>query len=204
MQQYAVTTLLGLAAAGYLQAAGTLMGPFSVIYFGMGLVAIPEASRALRKSPRHVVKFCLALGVGLSLLAGVCGGALLVLLPRGLGQLTIGSLWRPTYRLIPMMTASIVATCFIASAGIGLHALGVARRSLRMMVVRGAISVACAIAGSLLDGIVGAVTGLAFASTVAALLYWNDFFAAAREHRPEHADTGASVESMEASSPVVI
>ena len=36
-----------------LQAAGTLMGPFMVMFFGMGLVTLPEAARILRRSPRH-------------------------------------------------------------------------------------------------------------------------------------------------------
>ena len=35
---YGVGLILGLAAVGYVQAANTLMGPFMVVFFGMGLV----------------------------------------------------------------------------------------------------------------------------------------------------------------------
>ena len=40
LRNYGVGLILGLAALGYLQAASTLMGPFMVIFFGMGLVTV--------------------------------------------------------------------------------------------------------------------------------------------------------------------
>ena len=54
LRNYGVGLILGLAAVGYVQAASTLMGPFMVIFFGMGLVTLPEAARILRRSPRHM------------------------------------------------------------------------------------------------------------------------------------------------------
>ena len=59
LRNYGVGLILGLAAVGYVQAATTLMGPFMVIFFGMGLVTLPEAARILRRSPRHLPMFCL-------------------------------------------------------------------------------------------------------------------------------------------------
>lgn len=186
VQRYAVAFILGLAVAGYLQAAKTVMGPFSVIYFGMGLVALPEATRALRRSPHHMVKLCITLSICLSLLAAVWGVTLLVLLPRGLGHLLLGSLWRPTYPLLPMMTLAFMTSCFSMSAGMGLHALGVARRSLRMMLLASGISVLCGIAGAFVDGAVGVAAGLAIAGVAGALLYWNELRSALREHAALH------------------
>ena len=60
LRNYGVVLILGLAAVGYLQAANTLMGPFQIILYGMGLVALPEAARVLRRSPRHMALFCVA------------------------------------------------------------------------------------------------------------------------------------------------
>ena len=51
LRNYGVGLLLGLTALGYVQASSTLMGPFMVIFFGMGLVTLPEAARILRRSP---------------------------------------------------------------------------------------------------------------------------------------------------------
>ena len=96
----AVTVIIGLSAVGYLQAASTLMGPFQIILFGMGLVALPEAVRILRKSSRHMALFCVLLSVGLTLMALVWGAALLVALPRGLGAKLLGPIWRPAYPLV--------------------------------------------------------------------------------------------------------
>ena len=68
LRNYGVGLILGLAALGYVQAASTLMGPFMVIFFGMGLVLLPEAARILRNSPRHLPVFCACASGGLALL----------------------------------------------------------------------------------------------------------------------------------------
>ena len=52
-------------------------------------------------------------------------------LPRGLGHLMLGSIWRPTYPLVLPAALSIMAMCAITGSSVGLHALGAARRSLR-------------------------------------------------------------------------
>ena len=85
------------------------MGPFKIIFFGMSLITMPEAARLLRRSPRHLPLFCAAVSTGLTLLALAWGAVLLVALPRGLGHLMLGSLWRPTYPLVLPATLSIMA-----------------------------------------------------------------------------------------------
>ena len=96
---------------GYVQGASTLMGPFLVIFFGMGLVTLPEAARILRRSPRHLPLFCALVSAGLSVLAIAWGTALLVALPLGLGQFMLGSIWRPTYPLVLPLLISIIGGC---------------------------------------------------------------------------------------------
>ena len=54
LRSYGVSYILGLAAVGYIQAAGVLMGPFKIIFFGISLITLPEAARLLRRSPRHL------------------------------------------------------------------------------------------------------------------------------------------------------
>ena len=97
LRNYGVGLLLGLAAVGYVQAANTLMGPFMVVFFGMGLVALPEAARVLRRSPRHMILFCALVGGGMAVLGLIWGVLLLVALPRGLGDGVLGPIGcRPT------------------------------------------------------------------------------------------------------------
>ena len=58
---YGVGLIAGLAAVGYVQAAGLLMGPFLVVFLGISLVTVPEAAtRVLRRSPQRLQLYCLA------------------------------------------------------------------------------------------------------------------------------------------------
>jgi O-antigen/teichoic acid export membrane protein len=181
LRGYGVAIILGLAAVGYVQAANTLMGPFMVIFFGMGLVILPEAVRILNNSPRRLPLFC----VGVSAAFAACGLAwgivLLVILPRGLGNLLLGSIWRPTYPLILPLTISIMGGCVMAGAGTGLHALGAARRSLRAMMIASVLFVVCGVAGAALGGAPGTARGAAVATWLSAALYWWELAAAFRE-----------------------
>jgi O-antigen/teichoic acid export membrane protein len=181
LRNYGIGLILGLAAVGYVQAAGTLMGPFMVIFFGLGLVLVPEAARVLRRSPRHLVLFCALVSAGLVLLALGWGVVLIVALPNGLGHLMLGSLWRPTYPLVLPSTIIIMGACASTGPGVGLHALGAARRSLRAMVLTSALTVAFGLVGAVAGGAYGAMWGTAVVSWIAALLYWWQLRTALRE-----------------------
>jgi O-antigen/teichoic acid export membrane protein len=179
---YGVGAIAGLATVGYVQAAGLLMGPFLVIFLGISLVTVPEATRVLRHSPRHLRLYCVLVGAGLAVLALAWGGALLIALPRGLGELLLGKqLWRPASRLVVPFTISVMGACVIAGATAGLHALGAARRSLRAMVLSSAVYLGCGLVGAYLGGATGTVRGVALATWVGALLWWWQLSVAMRE-----------------------
>jgi O-antigen/teichoic acid export membrane protein len=181
LRNYGVGGILGLAAVGYVQGASTLMGPFMVIFFGMGLVTLPEAARILRRSPRHLPHFCALVSAGLSALAILWGVLLLVALPRGLGQLMLGSIWRPTYPLVLPLLISIIGGCISCGAGCGLHALGLAKRSLRVMVQTSVLYVACGLIGAYLGGAKGAMDGAAVSGMLGGAMFWWQLHAALRD-----------------------
>jgi O-antigen/teichoic acid export membrane protein len=181
LRNYGVGLILGLAAVGYVQAASTLMGPFMVIFFGMGLVLLPEAARILRNSPRHLALFCACASGGLALLGLTWGVVLVVALPRGLGHFMLGSIWRPTYPLVAPSAIAVMGGCVQAGAGTGLHALGAARRSLRAMALISALFVASGLVGAIADGAFGTMCGAAVASWIGALLFWLQLRKALRE-----------------------
>ena len=182
LRNYGVGVLLGLASVGYVQAATTLMGPFMVIYFGMGLVTLPEAARILRRSPRHLPHFCLLVSGGLAVLGVIWGIVLFVALPRGLGHLMLGNLWEPTYPLVWPTVLSIIGSCVSTGAGTGLHALGAAKRSVSAMIFGSALSVILSLAGAAAYGVTGTMIGTAVASWIMALLFWLQFRKALREY----------------------
>ena len=172
LRSYGVTYILGLAAVGYIQAAGVLMGPFKIIFFGISLITLPEAARLLRRSPRHLPIFCAVVSTGLTLLALAWGAVLLVALPRGLGHLMLGSIWRPTYPLVLPTALTIMSGCAATGALLGLHALGAARRSLRVTILTFVLVTACALVGAVTGGTLGTLRFAAAASWLGTLLSW--------------------------------
>jgi O-antigen/teichoic acid export membrane protein len=182
LRNYGVGVFLGLASVGYVQAATTLMGPFMVIYFGMGLVTLPEAARILRRSPRHLPHFCLLVSGGLAFLGLIWGIVLVVALPRGLGHLMLGNLWKPTFPLVWPTVLSIIGSCVSTGAGTGLHALGAAKRSVSAMIYGSALSVVLSLAGALTYGAEGTMIGTAVAAWIMALLFWFQFRKALRDY----------------------
>jgi O-antigen/teichoic acid export membrane protein len=183
LRNYAVGLLLGLAAVGYVQGASTLMGPFMVIFFGMGLVTLPEAARVLRRSPKHLPLFCMLVSGGLALAGLVWVVVLLVSLPRGLGHLMLGSLWRPTYPLVLPLGISVIGGCISAGAGAGLHALGASKRSLRAMVQSSALFVILGSVGARLGGASGTMDGAAISGMIGAALFWWQLRLGLRDYR---------------------
>jgi O-antigen/teichoic acid export membrane protein len=172
LRVYAVGFILNLAAVGYLQAAQMLMGPFLVVFMGISLVTVPEAARVLKKSPRHLQLFCLVVGLALAVAAFAWGALLLIVLPRGLGNLLLARMWRPTYGLILWSTLSVIGPCFTAGATAGLHALGKARRSLRAMVIASAALAIGSVVGAITGGTVGTLRGMTAATALGAFLWW--------------------------------
>jgi O-antigen/teichoic acid export membrane protein len=179
---YGVAVILGLGAVGYLQASITLLGPLTILFLGMGLVTIPEGSRALRRSARHLRIFSVLVSAGLSAAALGWGVILLVAVPRGLGNWLLGPIWRGTFPLVVPMMLWITGQAVGSGAGTGLHALGAAKRSLNYVLTTAAISSVFTLVGALVGGVHGTAVGMAIGSWVAACIAWWQFRVALREH----------------------
>ncbi|MBO0820814.1 MAG: hypothetical protein J2P26_08210 [Nocardiopsaceae bacterium] len=182
LRNYGVSIMLGLSALGYVQAASTLMGPFMVVFLGMGLVTLPEAARVLRKSPRHLPLFCAGVSAGLAAAGVLWTIALMAALPHGLGQAMLGPIWRPTYPLVLPLAISIVGGCLAAGAGAGLHALGAARHSLNSMLQTSALYLVCGLGGTYLWQAQGTMDGAAVSGLVGAAVFWWHFAVAFRAY----------------------
>jgi O-antigen/teichoic acid export membrane protein len=172
LRSYALSYILGLAAVGYMQAANTLMGPFKIVFFGVSLITLPEAAKLLRRSPQRLPLFCAAVGCALMVMAMMWGAVLLIGLPRGLGHLMLGSLWRPTYPLALPAILATMAGCITTGALLGLHALAAARRSLRAVLFTAALIVTCGLAGALTGGTLGTMRYVAAATWVGSVVAW--------------------------------
>ena len=188
LRGYGLGLMLGLAAVGYVQAAGTLIGPMTILFAAMSLVIIPEAARVLRRAPTHLRLFCVVVSVGLAVIGGVWGIIILVALPRGLGAWLLGPIWRPTYPLILPTMIALVGGGASAGASAGLHALGAARRSLRVVLLGSAATVTLSLAGAAEWGVAGAIWGNAVAIWFSVVLSWWQLRVSLRESGNVHGD----------------
>ena len=178
---YSIGLMLGLAALGSVQAASTLFGPLTILFLGMGLVAIPEAARVLRRSPRHLPLFCMVITGGLSA-AGVGWGIfLLVAVPRGFGSWLLGPIWRSTYPLVLPNMLGVIGQGVSAGAGTGLHALGAARRSLRLTVLGSVLYVVASVGGAVAGGAAGTVWATTVVLWISGVFGWWQLRVAQRE-----------------------
>src|SRR4029453_3629182 len=97
---------------------------------------------------------------------------LLVALPRGLGQLMLGNLWRGTYPLVLLAVLAMMASCLTSGARLGLPARGAAGRSLRYVLRSATLGIVFAIIGALTGGTLGAMRFIAIASLISTLMSW--------------------------------
>jgi O-antigen/teichoic acid export membrane protein len=178
---YAVSNILGLNAVGYIQAAGTLMGPFKILFYGLSLITMPEAVRILRRAPQRLPLFSLAVSAVLTVLALLWGMTLLLAMPRGLGHLFLGDMWRPTYPLVLPTVIAVLSQCVTMGAMHGLHALGAARRSMRGVLTASAIVLTSAVVGAAIGGTLTSMYCFAAAMWVGTMLMWRQLRHALRE-----------------------
>jgi O-antigen/teichoic acid export membrane protein len=181
VQSYCISSILGLTDVGYIQAANVFMGPFKIIYFGLSMITIPEAARILKRSPRELPVFCMAASAGVTVVALAWTGVLFVALPMGLGHLMLGNLWRPAYPLVLPTALATLASCAGTGGGVGLHALGAARRSLRATIITTVLGVGLTLVGAFAGGAAGTLYFAAAAAWLGTLVSWWTFRAAMHE-----------------------
>jgi hypothetical protein len=172
----------GLVAVGETRGAEILMGPFLVFLMGVSQVAVPEAALVLARSPRRLLRFCFALGGVAATAAATWGVVVQLLLPRGLGELLLGSLWVPAAALLPPVIIAFSMGGFEIGAAAGVRALGAARRSLRAQLVNAALYVVLGGGGAVLDGARGSCWGVALATAVGAAVWWYHLRRGLAEH----------------------
>jgi hypothetical protein len=106
LRLYGLGWIAGVVAVGSLRAAELLLGPLNVLIMGIGLMAVPEAARMVRRSVRRLGPFCLLLS---SVQAGVAiiWGMALLLLPEALGVRLLGLSWQPASKLLLPVTITV-------------------------------------------------------------------------------------------------
>jgi O-antigen/teichoic acid export membrane protein len=172
LRSYTISSFLGLESVGYMQSANVLMGPFKILSFGIGMITIPEAAALMRRAPKKGLKYCVAVSAGQTAMGVLFTIALLIVLPLGLGQLALGSLWAPAYPLVLPTALTVISACASSGSSTGLHALGAAKRSLKVALTTAAISLSLAFAGALLGSMLITLYLVAAANWIGTMMSW--------------------------------
>ena len=138
---------------------------------GITAPAITEAVRVSRRSYRRMVKFAVAIGVGLAV-ASLIWGVGMYLLPYHIGHALLKKSWAPAHAVILPYTAVMAAAGMLTGATVGLRALAAAKRSMRARLITGAVAIPATTVGAIVDGAVGAALGLAIALWLGSILWW--------------------------------
>lgn len=181
LKMYGLGAFAGIAAVGTVRGAEMMLGPFFIVLSGIGLVAVPEAARVLRRRPRALPLFCLLLGGAQAFAALAWGLALLLVLPDGWGHALLGEVWLTASALLLPATLSVMFASFYTGAAAGLRALGVARRSLRAQLYASTAYLIGGVGGGALGGALGSSWGAAGATFIGSMVWWWLFGVGIRE-----------------------
>ncbi|MEU8266471.1 hypothetical protein AB0B89_04825 [Sphaerisporangium sp. NPDC049002] len=180
----------GLPTLGAIRAAEVVYGPLNVVLQAGSLVAIPQAVGAARRSLATLRATVVAQSGALTALAA-CYAALTLVFPDGLGKALVGGSWAQAQAVL-LPTALIYAgVAAMTGPIVGLRALGDNRRSPAVRLALVPLTIGCGVAGGLLGGAVGAVTGLGLANLAGAALWTRQFHNALVKpiQRPSRGDT---------------
>lgn len=186
LRAYGVGAIAGLAAVGAVRGAELLMGPFLMVLSGVGLVAVPEAVRVLRRSVRALPVFCFLLGGAQAAAALAWGLTLMLIMPDAVGRQALGEVWDAASPLILPATLAVMSASFSTGATAGLRALGLARRSVRAQLFASAAYVTLGVAGAAMGGAVGSAWGVAVATFLASVVWWWNLRRALPSDPPRH------------------
>ncbi|MFI5693001.1 hypothetical protein ACIA58_14235 [Kribbella sp. NPDC051586] len=172
LRMYGLGAFAGVAAVGTVRGAEMLLGPFFIVLSGVGLVAVPEAARVLRRSVRALPIFCLLLGGAQALAALAWGLLLLFALPDEWGHALLGEVWLTASALVLPATLSVAFAGFNTGAAAGLRALGIARRSLKAQICASSFYLVGGVTGGAIGGARGSAWGAACATFSAIFVWW--------------------------------
>jgi O-antigen/teichoic acid export membrane protein len=183
-----IGAVAGLAAVGGIRGAEMLLGPLYVVTVGIRVMAVPEAVVLLRRSARRMRQALIVLATGFSAVAIMVGLAALSI-PEHWGESLLGSTWPAARPALLPIAAFMGASGASMSAGIGLRALGDARRILKVRLQTTPLVIAAGTIGGATGGSRGAAWGLALGMAVDVVRSWQELGLAlveAEEGAPPH------------------
>ncbi|HST82493.1 MAG TPA: hypothetical protein VLL08_12225 [Kineosporiaceae bacterium] len=178
---YAIGGIVGLAAAGAMRAAQTVLGPMNLVFAGFNAFALPMLSRAAVAGDRLLRKALIG-GLALSGVAAVWV-AVLVLLPDRIGRAILDDSWEGADQLMLPSGLLLVSVALVVGATNSLVALSRADLMLRLTSIQAPLMLILGVFGAWQWGVVAAAYGLLIAQTVGVVTGWVLFIRADADPR---------------------
>lgn len=178
---FGIAAVAGLSAVGALRAGQLLLGPLFVVSQGFALIAIPEGKRFLRRSLATLRRAVVLSAVVLAALTLAWGGLVLVL-PDPVGQEILHLNWAPARQVVGLQCLALAAGLVSSAMGVGMRALGAARRVLWAGLASSTIRAVLDVVGAAVGAAAGAAAGDACANAVGIVISGRQFRAAMREY----------------------
>jgi O-antigen/teichoic acid export membrane protein len=171
---FAIGAVAGLSAVGEIKLVLVLLGPVNVLVQGLGVVAVPEAARAIAAGRSRFLRvtsvFSLAVAFG-----ALLWGLTLTLLPGSWGAALVGQGWLAASALVIPMFLVQVFNGAKTGAAVGLRGMGAARRSMWTRIAASSLVVIFAVVGAATAGLQGAAWGLVIAAALNTMLWYLQF-----------------------------
>lgn len=171
---FAIGAFVGLSGVGEMKLALVLLGPVNVLVQGLGVVAVPEAARAIAVGRSRFLRvtsvFSLAVALG-----ALLWGLTVLLLPASWGAALVGQGWLTAAVLVLPLLLVQVFNGAKTGAAVGLRGMGAARRSMWTRMATSSLVVVFSVAGAASAGVQGAAWGLVVAAFLNAVLWYLQF-----------------------------
>jgi hypothetical protein len=151
-----------------------LLGPVNVLVQGIGVVAVPEAARAIAGGRSRLLR--VTAGFSVAVAAGaLLWGLTVTLLPGSWGTALVGQGWLAASALVLPMFLVQVFNGANTGPVVGLRAAGAARRSMWTRMATSSLVVIFSVAGAATAEVQGAAWGLVLAAALNAMLWYLQF-----------------------------
>jgi O-antigen/teichoic acid export membrane protein len=168
---FTVAAVAGLGAVASLRAAQLVLGPLSVLFMGVLLVALPELTRVYRRDPDRVPRLAMLVGL-LFAVSSLVVGVAAYLLPDAIGEALLRENWLPARAVIIPSAIGLACSGLMTGAVLEMRIVEAIKETLAMRVGLLVAAVGAATLGAVWWGASGAAWALAGVGAIFAWLSW--------------------------------
>jgi O-antigen/teichoic acid export membrane protein len=176
-----VGLMVGDGALTSLRGAQVLLGPLGILSSAAITFALPELSRRTWLSRRARWRIALAVAAGMTL-ASLAYTVVLLLLPDSVGTFLFHDKWTGASAVFLAVAIGSTAAGTSLGPAVVIYAMGLARKTFRIMAIEAPLVFVLMISGARLGGAVGAAWGLALDQSLIIALWFLQLRAILREY----------------------